>query len=52
MVEGHHVELAAYNLYRIDGSAGAWRCETVTRGFGAGADRVSELSRNGLAIAG
>jgi 3',5'-cyclic AMP phosphodiesterase CpdA len=52
MVDGHHVEPAAYNLYRIDGSAGAWRCETVTRGFRAGADRVSELSRNSLTIAG
>jgi 3',5'-cyclic AMP phosphodiesterase CpdA len=26
---------AAYNLYRIDGQAGAWRCEMETRGIGA-----------------
>jgi 3',5'-cyclic AMP phosphodiesterase CpdA len=25
---------AAYNLYRIDGEAGAWRCEMETRGIG------------------
>ena len=52
MVEGHHVEPAAYNLYRIDGSAGAWRCELVTRGFRAGADRIDELNRQELKIAG
>jgi 3',5'-cyclic AMP phosphodiesterase CpdA len=49
---GHHVEPAAYNLYRIDGSAGAWRCEAVTRGFGAGDDAVVELKRQDLKIAG
>jgi 3',5'-cyclic AMP phosphodiesterase CpdA len=27
--QGSHT--AAYNLYRIDGTAGAWRCEIVTR---------------------
>ena len=30
---------------------GAWRCEAVTRGFRAGADRIAELSRQDLAIA-
>jgi hypothetical protein len=24
---------AAYNLYRIDGRRGAWRCEMITRGL-------------------
>ena len=47
-VEGHHVEPAAYNLYRIDGSTGAWRCELVTRGFRAGADGIAELKRQEL----
>src|SRR5262249_52912642 len=49
-IEGHDVEAAAYNLYRIDGSAGAWRCEAVTRGFGFGADGIVELKRQELAI--
>jgi 3',5'-cyclic AMP phosphodiesterase CpdA len=49
---GHHVEPAAYNLYRIDESAGAWRCEAVTRGFSADADGVVELKRQELEIAG
>ena len=50
MVDGHHVEPAAYNLYRIDGSNGAWRCQVVTRGFRAGADRVVELNRQELSL--
>jgi len=48
---GHHVEPAAYNLYRIDGSAGAWRCEAVTRGFRPGAERITETDRRELTIA-
>lgn len=51
MVDGHHVEPAAYNLYRIDGSAGAWRCEALSRGFRAGTDRIVELNRQELKIA-
>ena len=50
LMDGHHVEPAAYNLYRIDGSAGAWRCEMVTRGFRAGADRIGELNRRELTL--
>jgi 3',5'-cyclic AMP phosphodiesterase CpdA len=42
---GEH-DPAGYNLYRIEGSAGAWRCELVARGFGA--HGVTELSRNVL----
>jgi len=45
---GHRGEPAAYNLYRIEGSAGAWRREVVTRGFRAGSDRVVELARRPL----
>jgi 3',5'-cyclic AMP phosphodiesterase CpdA len=47
-VDGHHVEPAAYNLYRVEGSAGAWRCEAVTRGFRPGGDVVIELRRRAL----
>ena len=49
---GHHVEPAAYNLYRIDGDAGAWRCEAVTRGFPAAAGAIAELKRQELKIPG
>jgi 3',5'-cyclic AMP phosphodiesterase CpdA len=52
MVEGHDVEPAAYNLYRIDSNAGAWRCVAVTRGFRTGADRIDELKRKDLTTAG
>ncbi len=51
MLAGHHVEPAAYNLYRIGGSAGAWRCEVVTRGFRAGAHRLAEVNCQDLKIA-
>ena len=51
-IEGHHVEPAAYNLYRIDGGAGAWRCEAVTRGIVGHSDGVVELKREELKIAG
>jgi 3',5'-cyclic AMP phosphodiesterase CpdA len=29
-------DAAAYNLYRIDGAAGAWTCEVIARGMDAG----------------
>ena len=32
LLDGYDVEPAAHNLYRIDGNAGAWRCEMVARG--------------------
>jgi 3',5'-cyclic AMP phosphodiesterase CpdA len=41
---GEH-DPAAYNLYCIDGEAGAWRCELVSRGLGADGSRVVELRR-------
>ena len=38
---------AGYNLYRIDGTPGAWRCEMVARGLGP-AGEVIELKREKL----
>jgi 3',5'-cyclic AMP phosphodiesterase CpdA len=38
---------AAYNLYRIDGAAGAWRCEMETRGI-AGDGKVATLRKTML----
>jgi len=38
---------AAYNLYRIEGGPGAWRCEAVTRGLDGGCEIV-ELGRRVL----
>jgi len=29
---------AAYNLYRVDGTRGAWRCEVITRGLASSGD--------------
>lgn len=37
---------AGYNLYRIDGSRDAWRCEVITRGIVG--DDVAELERKML----
>jgi len=42
---GEH-DPAGYNLYRIDGERGAWRCEVVTRG--ATNDGVVEIERTTL----
>ncbi|HZP75906.1 MAG TPA: metallophosphoesterase [Pseudolabrys sp.] len=42
-------DAAAYNLYRIDGDANAWRCEVVSRGFKKDSElRVVELGRREL----
>ncbi len=38
---------AAYNLYRIDGAAGDWTCEAVSRGY-RGAGGICELGRREL----
>ena len=43
---GEH-DPAGYNLYRIDGERGAWRCEVVTRG--ATEDGVVEIETTKLA---
>jgi len=39
---GHAKNAAAYNLYRIDGTRGAWNCEMLSRGVDAGGE-VKEL---------
>jgi 3',5'-cyclic AMP phosphodiesterase CpdA len=43
-----HDEPAAYNLYRVDGTPGAWQCELVVRGLRAGRDGITELKRERL----
>jgi 3',5'-cyclic AMP phosphodiesterase CpdA len=43
---GEH-DPAGYNLYRIEGSRGSWRCEVITRGIVG--DGVAELERMALA---
>jgi 3',5'-cyclic AMP phosphodiesterase CpdA len=40
---GEH-DAAGYNLYRIEGSAGAWRCRAISRGLQAGRDGVVETA--------
>jgi 3',5'-cyclic AMP phosphodiesterase CpdA len=40
---------AGYNLYRIDGTSGAWRCELVMRGLAPDGASVVELKRMMLA---
>jgi 3',5'-cyclic AMP phosphodiesterase CpdA len=42
-------EPAGYYLYEIDGTARAWRCSAVARGFSRGAGKIAELSRQSLA---
>jgi 3',5'-cyclic AMP phosphodiesterase CpdA len=44
---GEH-DPAAYNLYEIDGRAGAWRCEAISRGFRPDSPDVVELTRRVL----
>ena len=36
---------AGYNLYRIDGGAGAWGCEVVSRGLARDGATVTEIKR-------
>jgi 3',5'-cyclic AMP phosphodiesterase CpdA len=43
---GH--DRAAYNLYRIDGTSGAWRCEAISRGISADGETVTEIRRTVL----
>jgi 3',5'-cyclic AMP phosphodiesterase CpdA len=42
---GEH-DPAGYNLYRIDGARGAWRCKVITRGIVG--DSVAEIDRTML----
>ena len=41
---GEH-DAAGYNLYRIDGPAGAWRCEAISRGLAPDGGAVVEIKR-------
>jgi 3',5'-cyclic AMP phosphodiesterase CpdA len=41
---GEH-EPAGYNLYRIDGAPGAWRCEAISRSLVADGSRIAEIRR-------
>jgi 3',5'-cyclic AMP phosphodiesterase CpdA len=45
---GHEDDPAAYNLYRIDGGTGAWRCEMITRGLRDGGTEIVELAQRML----
>jgi 3',5'-cyclic AMP phosphodiesterase CpdA len=45
---GHEDDPAAYNLYRIEGKAGSWRCGMITRGLRDGSTDVVELARRTL----
>jgi hypothetical protein len=42
-------DAAGYNLYRIDGAAGAWACEAISRGIGEDG-KVAEIKREMLSI--
>jgi 3',5'-cyclic AMP phosphodiesterase CpdA len=39
---------AGYNLYRIDGDRGGWRCEAIWRGLAGDGDAIVEIKRIGL----
>jgi 3',5'-cyclic AMP phosphodiesterase CpdA len=43
-----HHEPAGYNLCRIEGEAGAWRCEVVARGVAADGEHMREIRRIAL----
>jgi 3',5'-cyclic AMP phosphodiesterase CpdA len=42
---GGHYDSAAYNLYAIEGTPGAWRCEMATRGLDRAGSSIVELKR-------
>jgi 3',5'-cyclic AMP phosphodiesterase CpdA len=44
---GEH-DPAGYNLYRVEGESGAWRCEAVSRGLSRDGDSVVEIKRTML----
>jgi hypothetical protein len=44
-------DAAGYNLYRIDGAPGAWRCEAVSRGMDEDG-RIGERQRTLLSSPG
>jgi 3',5'-cyclic AMP phosphodiesterase CpdA len=41
---GEH-DPAGYNLYRIDGAAGAWRCEAISHGLARDGKSIAEVAR-------
>jgi 3',5'-cyclic AMP phosphodiesterase CpdA len=41
-VSGKAKDAAAYHLYRIEGSCGAWNCELISRGIGANGEIVQQ----------
>ncbi|MFL5042173.1 MAG: metallophosphoesterase family protein [Xanthobacteraceae bacterium] len=45
---GREDDPAAYNLYRIEGGAGSWHCEMVSRGLRDGSTDIVELDRRNL----
>jgi 3',5'-cyclic AMP phosphodiesterase CpdA len=48
-VSEHMQDPAAYNLYEITGSPGAWHCHAISRGLRSGSDGgVEELTRRML----
>ena len=44
---GEH-DPAGYNLYVVEGEAGGWRCEAISRGLSAGGDAAVEVARTRL----
>jgi 3',5'-cyclic AMP phosphodiesterase CpdA len=49
---GWKYDSAAYNLYVVEGSAGAWRCEMISRGLDGDGTRIIERKRMMLMGAG
>jgi 3',5'-cyclic AMP phosphodiesterase CpdA len=41
---GEH-DPAGYNLYCVDGAAGAWRCEAISRGLAGDGNDIAEIAR-------
>jgi 3',5'-cyclic AMP phosphodiesterase CpdA len=39
---GSDKDAAAYNLYRIDGTRGAWKCELISRGLASSGEVVQQ----------
>jgi 3',5'-cyclic AMP phosphodiesterase CpdA len=46
---GEH-DPAGYNLYRIEGEAGAWRCEAISRGLARDGATIIEVQRTTLTV--
>jgi 3',5'-cyclic AMP phosphodiesterase CpdA len=46
---GGKYDPAAYNLYAIDGTPGAWRCDMIARGLAADGSSIVELKHSVLA---